>query len=344
MSEQHEIHTREFPVEFAAVGDGRTIDARIVPYNISARVSDPPDFTPYEEAFVPGAFERQLNAPNRVNIWLNFEHEQGIRGVIGHGVELQERADGLYGSFRVHDNPDGDKALSLVREGLLTGLSLEFASLRSRVVDGVTQRVRAHIDKVALCRAEKAAYEGAAVLALREGAEDEAWEQDVHRYLGISKDDMVDMPAEQLERVKQTAEEMRRTAESLNEEPEPEPEPEESSAVDETLSRLGYEKLLKRAVVKTTWDGSAARFSDEEYQKSCLIDRGGEAPPKERCSLPVLEPNGDLNVNALGAAASRLSQTQASSEQKSAAARKLMRYYGQAGMDPPPSVRQMASR
>lgn len=309
MSDEHEILRRDFPVEFAEGGDGRTIDARIVPYDVKAKVADPPDFRPYEESFVRGAFERQTGAPDRVKIWLNFEHEQGLRGIVGHGVELHDRDDGLYGSFRVHENADGDKALSLVRQGLLTGLSLEFASLRSRVVDGVTQRLRAHIDKVSLCRDVNAAYQGAEVLAVRQAPEDE--------------------PA-----------------------PEPEPEPAappiaadpEPSEVEEALERVGYQRLLLRAVVTKPWNGSGARFDDEQYQRSCLIDRGGDAPVKERCSLPVLEPNGDLNAYALGAAAGRLSQTRASTAQKATAARKLMRYYGQAKMEAPPALRAMAAR
>jgi HK97 family phage prohead protease len=316
MTEQHEILRRDFPVEFVEAGDGRTIDARIVPYGVTARVADPPQYRPYEESFVRGAFERQMGASHR--IWLNFEHEQGIRGVIGHGVELEDRADGLYGSFRVHENPDGDKALSLVRQGLLTGLSLEFAALKSRVKDGVTQRLRAHIDKVSLCRDVVAAYQGAEVLAVRQGAvEDEAQEE----------------PAQEPQEEADT--------------PEEQPPTEVSSEVDEALERIGYQPLLMRAVTKKPWDGSAARFSDDEYENSCLIDRGGDAPVKERCSLPVLEPNGDVNANALGAAAAALAGARGglvSSEQKSSAARKLRRYYSQAGMEPPASLMAMASR
>lgn len=149
-----------------AEGDGRTIEARIVPYGVEATVADPPTFRPYRERFAQGAFERQVSAPDRVRVWLNFEHEAGLRGIVGHGVQLRDSPDGLDGVFRVHENPDGDKALSLVRDGLLTGLSMEFAAQRSRNVDGVVERVRAHIDKVSLCRTP--AYEDARVLAVRE--------------------------------------------------------------------------------------------------------------------------------------------------------------------------------
>lgn len=303
MSEQErEPLIREFPVELTE-GDGRTIEARIVPFNTPTRVADPPDYRPYTETWLPGAFDRQTGAADRVKVWLNFEHEQGIRGIVGHGQKLESRPDALYGVFRVHNNADGDKALELVREGLLGGVSLEAKALRSNQRDGIVERVRAHLDKVSLCR--EPAFVEAQVLAVREAA----------------------------------------TVDEAEEEQAP-PEP---SEVEQALARIGYEPLLKRAVTRKPWDGSASRFTDEQYLRSCLIDRGGDAPPKERASLPVLEPNGDLNANALGAAAAALSGARGglrgvSVEQKATAARKLMRYYGMAGMDAPQSLRMMASR
>lgn len=159
--------TREFPVDLAE-GDGRTIDLRVVPYNTVARVADPPDWTPYDEMWMPGAFDKQLSSANRVEVFLNFEHQQGLQGIIGHGAELRETANGLEGTFRVHDNADGEKALSLVREGLLRGVSLEAKPMRStRGEGGVMQRVRAHLDKVSLVRTGRPAYKDAMVLAVR---------------------------------------------------------------------------------------------------------------------------------------------------------------------------------
>jgi hypothetical protein len=61
----------------------------------------------------------------------------------------------------------------------------------------------------------------------------------------------------------------------------------------------------------------------------------------------VLEPDGTLNVNALGAAAGALAGgrgglANTTAAQKATAARKLIRYYNQAGMDVPPGLRQIA--
>jgi len=156
---------RAFSVELEA-GEGRTIDARIVPYGVPAEVSD---FgrRPYTEEWVAGCFDDQLRAANRVDVLMNFEHHQGLRDVIGCGVALRSDPDGLHGSFRIFDGTDGDKALELVHAGVLGGISLEaYAKKSIRSAAGVVQRIKAHLDMVALCR--RPAFADARVLAVRE--------------------------------------------------------------------------------------------------------------------------------------------------------------------------------
>jgi len=155
---------REFVAELAP-GEGRTVDLRIVPYGVPAPVSDGGPV--YREEWAAGAFDDQLRAANRVDVLLNFEHQAGIAGLIGRGVKLESQGDGLYGSFRIFAGADGDKALELVEEGVLGGVSLEAYPKRSiRTGEGIVRRVKAHLDKVALCR--RPAFPGAAVLAVRE--------------------------------------------------------------------------------------------------------------------------------------------------------------------------------
>jgi HK97 family phage prohead protease len=295
---------RSFELPLADSWDGRTLDVRIVPYNRSAVVSDPPDFRPYQEMFMPGAFERQLTTAGRDKVLLNFEHEQGIRGVVGHSLRFADSGDELIASFGVHENSDGDKALLMVREGLLTGLSLEFAALSSRRVGGVVQRLRAQLDKVSLCRYP--AYPDAQVLAVRQEPDQAA--------------DTAAVVVADLAR---------------------------SSDVDELLATLAFEPLSRTAKTERAWDGSPGRFTDEQYQAAALLCRPGDKPLKERCSLPVLEPDGTLNVNALAAAAGALAGgrgglTNVTLAMKAAAARKLVRYYNQAAVDPPAALRQLA--
>lgn len=166
---------REMPLEVAESGDGRTLEARIVPYGETATICDPPEFVVEQERFAPGCADRQIRAAHRVKVWLTTLHEQGLRGIVGHGENLDEREDGLYATFRVHDNADGDKALQMVRDKLLPSMSVEFKALQSLRRNGIVERIRVHIDKVSLVPV--GAYASAEVLALREKAL-EAYEQE----------------------------------------------------------------------------------------------------------------------------------------------------------------------
>lgn len=105
------------------------------------------------------------------------------------------------------------------------------------------------------------------------------------------------------------------------------------------------------AVTNKSWDGSAARWPDTpSYCDSCLINTNtGERSTwtQDGCKLPVLEPNGDVNANALGAASAALAGARnalknVTPADKKAAAKALVRYYGQAKMPPPDSLKNMA--
>jgi HK97 family phage prohead protease len=158
---------RTFAAEMSA-GDGRTVDVRIVPYGETAIALDGYGGVargiPYTEQWMPGVFTHQERAANRV--LANFEHHSGLAGVVGHGLVLREAPEGFYGSFRMHETPDGDKALMLVKEGVLGGVSLEAQPVKSvRNAAGIVQRVKANLKAIALCR--EPAYAGAMVLAVR---------------------------------------------------------------------------------------------------------------------------------------------------------------------------------
>lgn len=99
------------------------------------------------------------------------------------------------------------------------------------------------------------------------------------------------------------------------------------------------------------WDGSASRWSDTaSYCDSCLINENtGDRKDwvQDKAKLPVYEPDGTLNVNAVHAAASSLAGgrggVKASAQAKKAAARKLVKIYGQLKEDVPASIKNMAS-
>ena len=106
------------------------------------------------------------------------------------------------------------------------------------------------------------------------------------------------------------------------------------------------------AVTTKPWSGDAGRFSDEEWAHSCILDMGDcsaagkEMTAKQRFKLPILEPNGDLNANALGSAAGALNDARttlkACPAAKTAAAKKLVSAYDSAKLDAPEHVEQLA--
>lgn len=95
------------------------------------------------------------------------------------------------------------------------------------------------------------------------------------------------------------------------------------------------------------WDGSASRFTPEQWRASTLIDTGeGDPASKDRYKLPVKEPGGAVNRNAVHAAAAALAGgrggVQAPAAEKKRAARALLRLYAEMQEDAPPSLKRMA--
>ena len=177
------VDALEVPVDLVAIrkysatltpGDGRTVDLRIVPYGERVQANDGLGGVPrgvvYTEEFVPGVFDHEIKAANRV--LLDFEHDDRIEGVVGRGLSLESRSDGFHGAFRMLETAAGETALALVNEGVLAGASVECRFLRSRrTANGVVQRVKAKLMKVALCR--EPAYLGAVVMGVRTASVDE---------------------------------------------------------------------------------------------------------------------------------------------------------------------------
>jgi HK97 family phage prohead protease len=158
---------REFTVADVAV-EGRTVDVRLVPFGEVARVADPPKWEPYEEEWMPGCFDHQLGAANRVHA--RYGHSPHAIDVVGHGIELRAvERDGYHISTKIHQTVQGDTALELLRDGALPCVSLEARPVRSvRTAAGVVQRMKANLRGFAFC--QQGAFSGAQVLAIREPA------------------------------------------------------------------------------------------------------------------------------------------------------------------------------
>ena len=168
---ERRVLRRDFRAQITE-GDGRTVDVRIVPFGETITHNDGlgglPVGVDYQEEWMPGVFRHQLKAADKVVG--NFEHQQGIGGIVARATTLDERGDGYHATFRMLNVADADKTLELIREGVLDGVSLEAQPVRSvRSGSGTVQRVKANLRAVAFTRF--AAYAGARVLAVREEPE-----------------------------------------------------------------------------------------------------------------------------------------------------------------------------
>lgn len=86
----------------------------------------------------------------------------------------------------------------------------------------------------------------------------------------------------------------------------------------------------------------------QAFCDACLIDlnKPGEEKTKNLCKLPIREPGGQYNINAIHAAAAALAGArggvQAPAEAKRKAARRLVRLYAEMDAEPPESLRRLA--
>jgi HK97 family phage prohead protease len=149
------------------VGDGWTVYGRAVPYEVEQMVTDDGTIY-YAESFTRGAFARDVAKGGRwVNLMLGHHGDDGER-YLGRCVALEEKADGLYPSFRIdREHPSAEAA----RSGELTGWSVSarvYRSFASRRADG-TRAVRREACGIShVAATARPQYAGAGVLVARE--------------------------------------------------------------------------------------------------------------------------------------------------------------------------------
>lgn len=145
-----------------------TILMRGVPYDHEIQL-----YPEFFETFAPGTFAAAQRAPHRAKLW----HEHG-GPIVGCGVEVDDRADGLWIRARFANTQAGQDARELARDGIIDQVSIEFRPLeewlsvkRSEKGMHVTHK-RAHLLGVALVA--HGAYDSEAfVAAVRDDADKE---------------------------------------------------------------------------------------------------------------------------------------------------------------------------
>ena len=133
--------------------DGRTLEGRIVPYDTEIQVGET------MESFAKGVFA-DTDPASVVLLW---QHD--VNSPIGRMSALSEEADGAYGTFRLADTDRAREALSLARDGILTGLSVGFTGIEARAGKGTRTHTKARLMETSLVTFP--AYPTAGVLAVR---------------------------------------------------------------------------------------------------------------------------------------------------------------------------------
>ena len=108
--------------------EGRSLSGVVVRYGDTAR-------TPYgTERFERGAF----GDVSKLDVLLNVQHDETrLLARTGAGLTLTDTPEALMMAADLPETRDADDALSLVRSGVLRGLSVEFKALRQRFEGGV---------------------------------------------------------------------------------------------------------------------------------------------------------------------------------------------------------------
>lgn len=94
---------------------------------------------------------------------------------------------------------------------------------------------------------------------------------------------------------------------------------------------------LVAAVSDKPWDGSAGRFTPEQWKRSCIL-HVCDGEEKSCHKLPIREPGGALSRAGVHAAAARINQVDATPEQISTAKGHLRSAYKELGEEPPEVV------
>lgn len=131
-------------LEVRSSGGERVICGIAVPYNKAQRID-----SRLVEQFARGAFNKQLEAAHRIPLTRDHLAHGGV--VIGKTLLLRDDPAGLYGEWRISKTAAGDETLELIKDGVLSHLSIGFRPRQDRrLPNGVVERVTAELREVSV--------------------------------------------------------------------------------------------------------------------------------------------------------------------------------------------------
>lgn len=162
--------------KLSLASDGRTVDAKIVPFREPAQVTQlGRDGKPetFMEMFAPDSLTAvcQLAEQRGDFAWIsmNLDHEDVLDKRIGYAKSVEQREDGGYATFRLYKRSD----LEMIQDMLSTshrGMSIMFHDrAKPRRVGGIIERVQVMLHHVAATPIP--VYKNTGVVAMRNGEE-----------------------------------------------------------------------------------------------------------------------------------------------------------------------------
>jgi uncharacterized protein len=150
--------THHVGLEIRESAEGRTLTGLAVPYGVPTRIG------PYVETMVRGVFADATDAPDEVKVMAAHAHDSLP---IGRALTLTETDEGLIAELLVSDTTAGRDVLTLVRDGVATGLSVGFMPVVDQwnVNRTAVTRTRAALIEVSVVA--HPAYDGARIAAVR---------------------------------------------------------------------------------------------------------------------------------------------------------------------------------
>jgi phage head maturation protease len=162
--------------------DSGEVRLRMVPYEREARLA-----LDLWEVFERGSFAAAANAPSRVLCW--HEHQGAL---VGCARQVEDLPDGSYATMRFASTVPAQEARTLVREGILQDVSIEFRAMRQhmkarRAPDGLhVSHARGHLLGAALCGHGVYGEVGASVLSARDENADKSHDERLARLRSLS--------------------------------------------------------------------------------------------------------------------------------------------------------------
>ena len=140
--------------------DGRTLFGLAAPYGQAAQIGG------FSETINRGAFGRTLRDGADVMLLRDHDPTQLLARTSNGSLALQDGADGLHFRAELAQFTTADDTLSMVRAGLLAGMSIGFYVRAERWDNGQTQRTLDDIELVEISAVQAAvAYPGTAIAA-----------------------------------------------------------------------------------------------------------------------------------------------------------------------------------